>query len=116
MTQAKPRKAQPKPATLVDQLEASIKAAPWLTPADLAAVEIARGLARQLLELDPETQVRDRVALARALAEVLKELGLSVAGRVGKPEPAKEVTPLDALRARQAVRIANASTSYTPGK
>lgn len=116
MTPPKPKKPKPVPLNLVDQLEASIKAAPWLTTADLAAVQLARSLAKGLLEVEPETPVRDRVALARAFAEVLKDLGLSVAGRVGKPEPAREVTPLDALRNRQAVRIANATTTYKPGE
>ena len=116
MTQSKAKKARPKPIDLTTQLEASIKAATWLTEADLAAVQLARDLAKQLLELGFEAQIRDRVALAKALADVLKDLGLSVAGRTGKPDSVREVTPLDALRNRQAVRIANASTTYTVSK
>lgn len=87
-----------KPKTLVAQVEAAVKAAPWITAADQATVALAVKLARELeFEVDPR--------LGKLLVDVLSSLGLTVAGRGTKPqEPEREVSHLEELRKRSAAR------------
>lgn len=99
-----PPKREP---TLLDHLDASVKAAVWLTAADAAAVKLARMLAGALMDAEEN---RDRVALSKQLNDVLQSLGLNVAGRTGKAEAPKagEVNPLNAIRKEAAARITKA--------
>ena len=79
------------------EIEASVKAATWLTEADAGAVAVALRLAD---ELDNSTDVGQMVHLSKAIQGILTALGMTVAGRVGKAEPEEEVNPLDSLRKR----------------
>jgi hypothetical protein len=88
------------------EVEASVKAATWLTAADAGAVAVALRLAN---ELDDSTDVAQMVHLSKAIQGILTALGMTVAGRVGKAEPDEEVNPLESLRKR-----ASAPTSRKP--
>lgn len=95
--------------SLVDEVKAAVKAAPWITAADQATVALAIRLAR---ELESEIDAR-RGAL---LVNVLGSLGLTVAGRGAKPqEPSREENPLDAIRQR-ATAAAPANTKPRSAK
>ena len=98
--------------TLLDHLEASVKAATWLTAADAASVELARILATNLMA---STDHRETAGLAKQLNDVLQSLGLNVAGRTGKAEAPKagEVNPLHAIRKEAAARVAKAPITLT---
>lgn len=100
-----PRKKPQLPPTLLESFETSLQAASWLTKADDAQVEVARILIRHL---DTATDSREIVSISKTLTEVLADLGMNVAGRTGKAEAPKEVTPLDAIRKRAAIRLAEA--------
>jgi hypothetical protein len=92
---------------MLDVLEDAIKAATWLTPADAASVEIAKILAR---ELQNAVDVRDIVSLSKQFSDVLQTLGMNIAGRTGKAEAEREVSPLDAIKARSQIRLADSKT------
>jgi thioredoxin-like negative regulator of GroEL len=71
-------------------LGAAAKAADWLEVSDVAALELARHLARQVdREADPHA--------ARTLLAVLEALGLTVKGRRDR-KPAEEDSPLARLQ------------------
>jgi hypothetical protein len=89
--------------------ESSVKAATWLTKADTAQIEVARILISYLLMA---TDSREIVSLSKTLTEVLQHLGLNVAGRTGKAETVSEVSPLDYIKQRSAVR----KSTTTPRK
>lgn len=94
--------APAKTLTVTAQLEASLKSAVWLTPADGAAIQVARRLA---ICLDMAVDPKDVVPLSKQLNDVLQSLGLNVAGRTGKAEaPKQEVSPLDAIKAKDKTR------------
>ena len=95
--------------TLLSYLEESVKAAVWLTAADRAAVELARMMARQLME---SADHRETAVLAKQFNDILQSLGLNVAGRTGKAEAPKEgeVNPLNELR-KEATRKPKAKTA-----
>ena len=97
--------------TLRGQLEAALKAAPWITPADSGAVALALLLADEITNRDDGSPLPRLAAELRAL---LKDLGLSVAGRTDPAETQMQGTPLDALRARQ--RIINTTNRKPPTK
>lgn len=86
--------------------EESVKAATWLTKADTAQVEVARILISNLLAA---TDSREIVSLSKTLTEVFQHLGLNVAGRTGKAEAESEVSPLDYIKQRSAVRKSTAT-------
>ena len=90
--------------SVLDVLGDAIKAATWLTPADAASVEIAKILAR---ELQSAVDVRDIVSLSKQFSDVLQTLGMNIAGRTGKAEAEREVSPLDAIKARSQIRLAD---------
>lgn len=93
--------------SLEASLRLSLAQAPWVSAADAGAVELAVYLAR-LLD-DPELQLRDKGNTAKIYAAILRELGLTVAGRSDKPEAKnEEVTPLDEIRKQSALRLNNA--------
>lgn len=93
--------------SLEETLRVSLMQAPWISSADTGAVELAIYLAR-LLD-DPDLQLRDKGNTAKIYAGILRELGLTVAGRADKPEAKnEEVTPLDEIRKRAALRLNNA--------
>jgi hypothetical protein len=94
------------------EIEASVKAATWLTEADAGAVAVALRLAN---ELDESTDVAQMVHLSKAIQGMLTALGMTVAGRVGKAEPDEEVNPLDALRKRASAPVGRKSASSKPG-
>lgn len=105
MTTERPPKAtkRSRPTSLpvlCQALERSITEATWLTPADAGAVELARLLARHLVT-DPNP------ASSRVYAQLLRDLGLTVAGRKQETRPTEEVSPLDAIQARAALRLAD---------
>ena len=84
-------------------LDDALKSATWLTPADAAAVEIAKILAKELFGA---VDVREIVSLSKQLNDQLQTLGMNIAGRTGKAEAEKEVSPRDAIRARSQIRLA----------
>lgn len=98
---------------LLSDFESSVKAATWLTKADTAQVEVARILISNLLSA---TEAREIVALSKTLTEVLQHLGLNVAGRTGKAEPESEVSPLDYIKQRSAVRKSSTQTGKQTAK
>lgn len=85
-------------------LDESLKAAPWITPADAAAVALAYKLAAACEEVSS----RELAPLARLLADVLDSLGLTISGRASKPEAPKAATDLDRL-----ITAANTSPNGT---
>lgn len=87
----------------LDSFDRALEAATWITKADLAAVNLARHL---IDSLRAEFDTRN----AKLLLDVLTSLGMTVAGRAGKPEPEQEVSPLDRIKQRSALRIANSQT------
>ncbi len=89
---------------LVQKLEGAVKQASWLTPADEAQVEIARLLA---LRLAASFDHKEIVDLSKTLTEVLRSLGLNIAGRTGKAEAEMGVSPLDEIKKRNSVRLSN---------
>jgi hypothetical protein len=90
------------------EIEASVRAASWLTEADAGAVAVAIRLAN---ELDESTDVAQMVHLSKAIQGILTALGMTVAGRVGKAEPDEEVNPLDSLRKRAAAPVSRKPAS-----
>lgn len=97
------KSAQP---VLVQKLEGAIRKANWLMPADEAQIEIARLLA---VKLSAATDHKELIELSKTLTEVLRSLGLNIAGRTGKAEPEMGVSPLDEIKKRGSVRISNAT-------
>ena len=97
-------KATAAPLTLPEVLENSLKGATWLTSADDAAVQIARILAK---ELSATEDVREIVSLSKQLNDQLQSLGMNIAGRTGKAEAERETSPLDAIKARSQIRLAD---------
>lgn len=93
------------PKKLAEQLEKSLTAAVWITEADGAAVALAFKLAHAC----DEVASRELAPLARLLADVLGDLGLTIAGRATKPEVPKTGSPLDAL-----ITAANGKPNPTP--
>lgn len=89
---------------LVKKLEGAVKQASWLTAADEAQIEIARLLA---MKLSSAIDHREIVDLSKTLTEVLRSLGLNIAGRTGKAEPELGVSPLDEIKKRSSVRLSN---------
>jgi hypothetical protein len=89
------------------EIEASVKAATWLTEADAGAVAVAIRLAN---ELDESVDVAQMVHLSKAIQGILTALGMTVAGRVGKAEPDEEVSPLDSLRKRASAPVGRKSS------
>ena len=98
---------------LTKQVRSSVASASWLTKSDDAAVELALMLASRIDAEGSLMSPRDLTTVSNALAGVLRDLGLSVAGRGGKPEPAREVSPLDELRSLKPVRVADAKVVNT---
>lgn len=98
---------------LVQKLENAVKKASWLIPADEAQIEIARLLA---LKLSGATDHKEIVDLSKTLTEVLRSLGLNIAGRTGKAEPELGVSPLDEIKKRGSVRLSNTETRKPPAK
>ena len=90
------------------EIEASVRAATWLTEADAGAVAVALRLAN---ELDESTDVAQMVHLSKAIQGILTALGMTVAGRVGKAEPDEEVNPLESLRKRAAAPVSRKPSS-----
>lgn len=90
--------------SLPEVLEDAINGATWLTAADSAAVEIARILAK---ELSAAADVREIVSLSKQLNDQLQSLGMNIAGRTGKAEAERETSPLDAIKARSQIRLAD---------
>lgn len=88
----------------------SLKSAAWLTPADLAQVELARLL---ITRLDSAVESTELVNLARTLDLVLSHLGLNIAGRNAKADYEKEGSPLDELKRSASNRVAEAKTSHS---
>lgn len=82
--------------------EDSIKAANWLTGADMAQVEVARLL---VVKLENAFEPKEVLETAKVLTDVLKHLGLNVAGRTGKAEPKKEVTFLNEILKKETNRL-----------
>lgn len=93
------------------EIEASVKAASWLTEADAGAVAVALRLAN---ELDESVDVAQMVHLSKAIQGMLTALGMTVAGRVGKAEPDEEVNPLDSLRKRASAPVSREPTKRKP--
>lgn len=91
---------------LQNSLEQSLKAAKWLTEADAAAVELARVLIDKMGKVEP----REMTTIGRLLNDVLKDLGLSVAGRGGKPEIEAEENKLDEIKQAAAGRVGKTQT------
>ena len=87
---------------LKSALESSITSANWLTGADLAQIEVARLL---VFKLENATDPREILETAKVLSDVLKHLGLNVAGRTGKAEPKSEVTFLSEILKKEASRV-----------
>ena len=76
---------------LESALATAAQAAEWLEVSDVAALELARTLARLVdREADPHA--------ARTLLAVLESLGLTVKGRSSR-KPVEEDSPLDRLQA-----------------
>lgn len=91
---------------LVKKLEGAVKAANWLTPADQAQIEVAYLLATRL---SVSVDHKEIVDLSKTLTEVLRSLGLNIAGRTGKAEPELGVSPLDEIKKRSSVRLSEAA-------
>lgn len=86
--------------------DASIQAATWLTAADAAQVEVARMMVNKLENADDPREMLDT---AKTLTDILKTLGMNIAGRTGKAEQSKEVTFLDEIIAKEAARVRKAA-------
>lgn len=91
-------------------LESSITSANWLTGADMAQIEVARLL---VFKLENATDPREILETAKVLSDVLKHLGLNVAGRTGKAEPKSEVTFLSEILKKEAGRVGKTASSNT---
>lgn len=92
-----------KASGLVKSFEDSIKAANWLTGADMAQIEVARLL---VAKLDQASEPREILETAKILTEVLKHLGLNIAGRTGKAEPKTELSFLNEILEKERKRVA----------
>lgn len=97
---------------LSEVFEDSLQHAVWLTGADAAAVELARQLIARLESADS----REFTAFGKLLNDVLKDLGMTVAGRTGKAEPEREVNRLDAIRTAAALRQSETATGNKTSK
>lgn len=114
-TQNEPDTTAPTGRLLTEALQKSLAQAPWVSDADNAAVMLAFYLA-ELLD-NPDLQISYKSNTAKIYAAVLKELGLTVAGRADKPEAQNgEVTPLDEIRNRAAFRLNNSKSSLKTPK
>jgi hypothetical protein len=83
--------------TLSGHVRAAVNAAPWLTDADAGAIALAVLIAESY---ELETDLRALPRLAAELRAILKDLGLSVAGRTDPAESKTLDNPLDELRRR----------------
>jgi hypothetical protein len=91
----------------------AVTAADWITPADAAAVALALRLAADVDRCSPDDATQ-MAALSRTLLNCLAAIGLTVAGRVqADTPPPQQENPLDALRARAAGRLADATSVDT---
>ena len=99
----------PAPAQRVrDAVDSAATRADWITPADAAALELARKLAGDIDRLGPEDAAQ-LAAVARTFLAVLDKLGLTVAGRRTDPTAiVQEEDPLAALRLRAEARLTDA--------
>lgn len=97
-------------SALKSSLERSITSANWLTGADLAQIEIARLL---VVKLENAADPREILETAKVLSDVLKHLGLNIAGRTGKAEPKSEVTFLSEILKKEATRVGKTKSSNT---
>ena len=87
------------PDSLQSSLARSLESASWLTEADSVSVAWAYYLARRL---DDGAEPGDVARYGKLFETVTRDLGLSIAGRLGKPdEPQKELSPLDVIRQNQ---------------
>ena len=85
--------------------------ADWITTADQAALRLALRLAFDIDKADDPQQI---ASLARTLLAVLAAIGLTVAGRTATDtKPPQQEDPLDALRARAAGRLTDATSTDT---
>ena len=85
--------------------------ADWITTADQAALRLALRLAKDIDKADDPQQI---ASLARTLLAVLAAIGLTVAGRTATDtKPPQQEDPLDALRARAAGRLTDATSTDT---
>ena len=85
--------------------------ADWITTADQAALRLALRLAHDIDKADDPQQI---ASLARTLLAVLAAIGLTVAGRTATDtKPPQQEDPLDALRARAAGRLTDATRADT---
>lgn len=89
---------EPDPDRVGQAILAAVDAAPWLTDADQAAVELALQLGRLYVD-EPSP------ATARVLVQLLTSLGLTVAGRPTPPPSQQEVDPLHAIQERARLRL-----------
>ena len=88
-----------------DAVDSAAARADWITPADAAALELARKLAGDIDRLGPEDAAQ-LAAVARTFLAVLDKLGLTVAGRRTDPTAVvHEEDPLAALRLRAEARL-----------
>ena len=94
-------------ASLEIAVRDAVRSAPWISAADVAAVRLAVLLAR---DVDSADDAKDRANTARVLAVILRDLGLSLAGRSDSASAPREVTTLDTLRAASSARLLKAAT------
>ncbi len=84
------------PDSLQSSLAVSLESASWLTNADAVSIAWAFYLAKRL---DEFAEPGDVARYGKLFETVTRDLGLSIAGRLGKPdEPSKELSPLDVIR------------------
>lgn len=88
----------------IEAFDRALQACPWITPADLATVALARWLIGEIVSSGDAKS-------GKLLLDVLTSLGMTVAGRAGKPEVESEDDPLDRIRRRSALRVHAAQTS-----
>ena len=102
-----PEATRSEPAQLetlsLEAFDRALEACPWITPADLVTVNLARWLI-------VETVSSGDTKSGKLLLDVLTSLGMTVAGRAGKPEVESEDDPLERIRRRSNLRTHSAET------